>query len=845
MSNSKTNIAATTTEASMSWRNHENSSERKDADVNASISSLFRLKKRSILEKDDSHIEDKRAETIKASSEVVTDDSSYEGATRSYEDLPPSSPPTSGICSSATWLGDSPLSKYSLKPEVWDTIATACVDLNEKANKLYKAGQYDSALDALYRAERKRQKLVDLAQSERYAQLYCQIVHNSASDDRLILPPLSDQVSLLDRINTPVVAAEDKSYYIYQRSDFDEGMHFFDGMQSINMDSFSVADTQTDLFQVCPVVEAIITFNIGQVIHRIGDDLDRAYKCYKEALGITKHASASSSLDRVLISILNNLGYLSYHRGNLNQAKETYTQAYHHAKEVHGPQHSHVASVLNCLGVLHYHSRDKDDNAQEAESSFVKAMKCFKEALSILESLGSDNDAARATIMNNCGRIHVQNDEFDTALSYYEDALRIRRDCLGMNSLDYAATCFNAGQSYHQKRELDRAQYLYKEFLRVALMKFGRSHRDVAVVLSGLAQIAQDKHQYDEALELYEESLSAGREALGDDHSEIAMLLNRMGNFHFERERLDDAFSCYRRGLAIEKKVLPYSHQNILVTLSNLGEICRQRQKWDEAAEIYAEYIGILRRKHGINDHADISNVLQTLGLVEYHRGNAPLALKYLEDSLSMRRRLVGNDHIDVSATLLNIADILSRRRNFPAALELLSEALKIRESACGRNSREVAFVLYNIGLILQQRGRHEAAILSFSDTLRIEKAVLGERHRDVAMTLFKLGEAHKAAANLDAALINFEESVSILKDQSDVTTGAISSRADQASIARALNEIGNIHRSRGDTASMMEALNEASRLYRQAGLNANNVVVNDEQISVVDFPMPTGAPAA
>ncbi len=843
MSNSKTNIAAATTEAVVSWR--DGSNERKNTDANGSISSLTRLfgkggKKGNVLDKDDSLFEeDKSDETIAASLEVVLDDSSSVGATSFCDDQSTSTPPKNEeSIGNTTWLGESPSSTYSLKPELWDTIATTCIELNERANNLYVAGQYESALETLHRAERQRQKLVDLAQSERHAQMYCQIDHNSLIDDRLIL----------DLVNTPNDAAEDdNSYYIYQRSDFDEGMHFIEGMQMLHIDSFSVADAQSDSFLVCPVVEATITYNIGQVIHRIGDDMGRAYKCYTDALCVIQCASASSSVNDFLIAVLNNLGYLTYQRGHLNQAKEVYTQLYHHVLKIHGQQHSCLALALNCLGVVHYHSKEKHNNATDVESSFVAAMKCFKEALTVLEIPDSEsNDAARATVMNNCGRIHVQNNEFEESLSYYEDALRIRRDCLGMDSLDYAATCFNAGQSYHhQKRDLDRAQYLYKEFLRVALMKFGRNHRDVAVVLSGLAQIAQEKQSYDEAEELYEESLSAGREALGDDHTEIAMLLNRLGNFHFERERLEDALSCYRRGLAIEKKVLPFSHPNILVTLSNLGEICRQMQKWDEATEIYAEYIGILRRKHGVNDHSDTSNVLQTLGLVEYQRGNSPLALEYLEESLSMRRRLVGNDHIDVSTTLLNIADILSRRRNFTAASELLSEALRIRESACGRNSREVAFVVYNVGLHHQQRGRHEAAILNYSETLRIEKAVLGERHRDIAMTLFKLGEAQKSASNLDAALQSFEESVSILRSPSDVTERAMPSRADQASIARTLNEIGNIHRSRGDIASMMEALNEASRLYRQAGLNTNNVVLNDEQIYVIDFSLPTGAAAA
>ena len=163
--------------------------------------------------------------------------------------------------------------------------------------------------------------------------------------------------------------------------------------------------------------------------------------------------------------------------------------------------------------------------------------------------------------------------------------------------------------------------------------------------------------------------------------------------------------------------------------------------------------------------------------------------------------------------------------------------------STLGRNCRDVAFVLYNIGLIHQQRGRYEAAIESYKDTLFIEKAVLGERHRDIALTLLKLGEANKAASNYDAAVFYFEEYMSIMREISE--RGETPSRSDQASMARTLNEIGNIYLARGDTRSMMEALNEASRMYRQAGLNPNNVVVNGGHLFALDFALPEAAPAA
>ena len=67
---------------------------------------------------------------------------------------------------------------------------------------------------------------------------------------------------------------------------------------------------------------------------------------------------------------------------------------------------------------------------------------------------------------------------------------------------------------------------------------------------------------------------------------------------------------------------------------------------------------------------------------------------------------------------------------------------------------------------------------------------------------------------------------------------------SDPATIARTLNEIGNIYLSRGDVIPMMEAFNEASRIYRSAGLSANNVTVSG-QLYAFDISCPEAAPAA
>jgi tetratricopeptide (TPR) repeat protein len=719
------------------------------------------------------------------------------------------------------------------------------IESNDTAADRYRIGEYDGALEALREGQSLRESLES-------------IVNPIQSD---VTSYFASSFSRCESMDTKV---EDKtvarSSYIYQRMDFDEGMHSYADMEKIDGNrvlEFEEVNGQTSMEVRHAVIQSTLLFNEGQV-HRRRGEFDVAATKYENALGML--TSVDFDQYELLISILHNIGQLQYRRGELSSAMKTYDLALTHAKSM--PDGTvHVAAALNCLGVLHYHANssdnedDKEDLSAMEDSSTDKAMELFQQALALRRQCLGPDHVDVATTLNNIGRIHVQGDQFDQALGYYQDALRIRRISLGTNSLDYAATAFNAGQSLHQKGKLNEAIELYHEFLRVATMKFGKSHRDVAVVLSGIAQIHQEQKNFDKALELYEESLTAGRDALGENHSEIAMLLNRMGNFHFERERLADALKCYRRGLRIEKEVLPPDHPNIIVTYSNLGEIYRQRSEWDEAAKMYSEALQILKNKHDGADNSEVATTLNTIGLINDQRGDSYTSLRYLQDALAMRRRIVaagGNDqsNLDVAATLVYIGTILYRRTQFHAAIELFTESLQLRQQFLGKDHRDTAFVMYNIALVHQQRGDYEKSIEFYTETLRIEKVVLGENHKDVCMTLFKLGEVNKHAGKTVEALQCFQESLEIERSLSNnpsrvVGTRPHSSSPDPAAMARTLTEIGNIHLANGDVVPMMDAFNEASRLYRSAGLSPHNIVVSGQHAYAIDFSFPEAAPAA
>ena len=708
------------------------------------------------------------------------------------------------LLAGSTSASTTPISTTASAPKV-QKLAERIMELNNKAVSLYNKGDFGTASHLFQEAASLRQK-------------------SAAPLSSKDLPSAAALKTSINKNTDPPTFS-----YIYQRMEFDEGMNDYTETEIVHDGDHPEA------------VQATLLFNAGQARRKL-DDYEGAARHYEMALetctgansASREHAGQSSMipittrtvLHRVIIPILHNVGQLSYRRGNLQEAIDAYKMALDHCYQLGGKSDYPVCVTLNCLGVLYYHL--------SAEES-CHAMECFHDALKIQKSVLGPSSASEATTLNNLGRVHVQREEFDQALHFYEKALAIRKQRLGTDSIDYAATAFNAGQSLHQKGDYDRAIELYQEFLRVALIKFSKNHRDIAVVLSGIAQIHQERKEYDKALQLYQESLKVGRAALGDYHSEVAMLLNRIGNFQFERENFDEALVAYTEGLKIERKVLQKSHPNIIVTISNIAEIRRQKNEFEPAIRLYTEAMELQRLRYG-ESCVEVASTLNVIGLIYDQKGNSKMALKRLQEALVMRRNLLGDSHLDVSATLTYLGTIFYRKNMISTAMQLFNESLRIRRDKLGINHRDVSFTLYNLGLCYQLQGSFKEATECYKETLRVEKLVLGEGHRDVSMTMYKLGEAYKALGALDNALDSFTEALAIERN----TIG----QEDPATLARTLNEIGNIQLARGDVIPMMEAFNEAARIFRRAGLSPNSVAVSG-QLYAFDIACPSAAPAA
>eukprot|EP00550_Attheya_septentrionalis_P005317 CAMPEP_0198291674 /NCGR_PEP_ID=MMETSP1449-20131203/9129_1 /TAXON_ID=420275 /ORGANISM="Attheya septentrionalis, Strain CCMP2084" /LENGTH=344 /DNA_ID=CAMNT_0043990345 /DNA_START=256 /DNA_END=1287 /DNA_ORIENTATION=+ len=132
--------------------------------------------------------------------------------------------------------------------------------------------------------------------------------------------------------------------YIYQRMDFDEGMHAFSDVERL--------DKPAGLLMGCGTLlddhslKAILYFNLGQAKRRM-QHFDQAARCYSlawKSLLSEKSSMATTSavalkpgpLHPLIVPILHNAGQLQYRRGKIEEAIVTYTEALAQARALYG-----------------------------------------------------------------------------------------------------------------------------------------------------------------------------------------------------------------------------------------------------------------------------------------------------------------------------------------------------------------------------------------------------------------------------------------------------------------------------------------------------------------------------
>lgn len=442
-------------------------------------------------------------------------------------------------------------------PAHWEEPVENVASLNDHGVSQMEAGRYDDALECFKAA---------------LSQLEGESAVQYATSPALANPARASPTTCIDeRSGHSTSSNVSRDSYIYQRREYDEGMHVFSSPLKMEGPVLEAMDSQN-------AAAIVLLYNMGQLYLLRHSDED-ANECFVRALFLARCRKGNNSNSRPnnypgAVAILHNIGYIQYRNSELEKALRTFNEALQVYRHV--PNKLELAATLNCLGVLYFHLPKSDTS---------RAMDYYLKSLEIRRELIGNEHRDIATMLNNIGRVHYIKGEYDRAAARYRESLDMRRKLLGRDHLDTACACYNYGQTLHQQARLEEALKYYQEFMSITVPKLGQTHRDVAIMLKCMAQIYHERREYERALSLYEEALGVGRAALGM-HAEVASILNKMGNLYYEQGDFDAAIKRYKEGLEVERSVLHALHPNITVTLTNIGQIHKQRGEYMEALKL-------------------------------------------------------------------------------------------------------------------------------------------------------------------------------------------------------------------------------------------------------------------
>jgi len=224
--------------------------------------------------------------------------------------------------------------------------------------------------------------------------------------------------------------------------------------------------------------------------------------------------------------------------------------------------------LLNNLGSVSYSRGDYD----AAEKAFRKALELR------IASRGKDHPDV-ASVLVNLGLVYYKRGEYAKALEYHRRAYRIRARVLGKTHPLAANSLNNLGiVEERQGRQADARRH-YLAALKVRERLLGPDNPKLAAVLNNLGNIAFKQADYELANKYFHRALVLKEKAYGPNHLRLTTTLDNLAEVHMKRGDPRGALVLLQRSLAISTAALPANHPDLAYTLTNLGSCYRELGK--------------------------------------------------------------------------------------------------------------------------------------------------------------------------------------------------------------------------------------------------------------------------
>jgi diguanylate cyclase (GGDEF)-like protein len=329
---------------------------------------------------------------------------------------------------------------------------------------------------------------------------------------------------------------------------------------------------------------------------------------------------------------------------------------------------------------LFYHMQSWFDEGREAFGRAARALR------------GADAREAGEATKRTLARILTRDGRFCFRLSDYDEARRLLEEGLSLlqslgddNEAASALEWLGANALYIGEHA--KARELLQESTQLAT-KTGDQHR-IASSLNDLGHVSYVLGSFVEARVLFARSLGI-RTSLGDRYG-LAAVLNNLGSATFSLGRHVEAQDLYRRSIEIRREIGDRS--GTALTLLNMGMVAGESGDYESARKHFLESLSTYEN---IGELRGKAYCLDNLGFCCFLMGAHEEARRLFEEGLALRRDI--GERSGTAASLVHLGMVAMEEGRLARAEDLFDEAISIgREIG---NHLQIASGLTQLGVV-------------------------------------------------------------------------------------------------------------------------------------------------
>jgi signal transduction histidine kinase len=273
----------------------------------------------------------------------------------------------------------------------------------------------------------------------------------------------------------------------------------------------------------------------------------------------------------------------------------------------------------------------------------------------------------------------------------------------------------------------------------------------------------------------------AGSTIQANAYNGIASIYRLIGKMTEALPFLDKSISILEKNQSLLQSNNQKSNIQLIVIQKGIAQALEtvgliQFNKGDQKAglENFNRSLNIRRQ---IFDHIGIASALNSIGMYHFYLGDNALALEYYQKSLKIREAM--GDQKGMVSSLNNIAIIYNRQGDISSALENYYKGLKIQEKV--GDKRTISFLLFNIGNIYANLSDFPKAIDYYTKSLQLREEINDKK--SIASSLVSIAIVYNSLGENAKALIYFEKGLSINREI-----------ADRRGVSLVLHNIGKLY---------------------------------------------------